>query len=141
MRVISFRKLREFFERDRRAEIPMKMWYKRTEKAEWNNFKDIKKDFNSVDPVGNPLDLLFDEQYYFGVEVGSDGEMTPRQAMTSVPSAFYSLHSDSAVNADLAVNADMLDGQHSGAFASSSHSHSASGSRSISPNIRSRAVR
>ncbi len=83
----------------------------------------------SVDPSGNPLDLPFDEQYYLGVEIGSDGEMTPRQALTSVPSAFYSIMSDSAVHADSAdsaVDADALEGQAAADFAASSHNHAAS---------------
>ena len=28
-------------------------WYKRASKAQWDNFSDIKKTFNSVDSVGN----------------------------------------------------------------------------------------
>jgi hypothetical protein len=37
-----------------------------------------------------PLDLTFDKQYWLGVEVDSDGEMTPRFKLTSVPYAFTS---------------------------------------------------
>jgi hypothetical protein len=47
----------------------------------------------SVDPAGNPLNLPFDTQYYLGVEVGTDGEMTPRQPLTSVP---YAMNADTA---------------------------------------------
>ncbi len=36
----------------------------------------------------NPISLPFDTQYYLGVEVETDGEMTPREAFTSVPYAF-----------------------------------------------------
>jgi hypothetical protein len=35
-----------------------------------------------------PLGLPFDQQYYLGVTVGADPEMTPRQALTSAPYAF-----------------------------------------------------
>ena len=31
----------------------MQDWYKRASKAQWDNFSDIKKTFNSVDYVGN----------------------------------------------------------------------------------------
>ena len=31
----------------------MQDWYKRASKAQWDNFSDIKKTFNSVDSVGN----------------------------------------------------------------------------------------
>jgi hypothetical protein len=42
--------------------------------------------------LGNfaPLALPFDQQYWIGVKVGTDAEMTPRQALTSVPYAFRS---------------------------------------------------
>ncbi len=40
-----------------------------------------------------PITLPFDEQYYLGVKVGSDAEMTPRQALTSVG---YSFAADTA---------------------------------------------
>ena len=42
----------------------------------------------------NPIDLPFDAQYYLGVAVGSDPEMTPRQELSSVPYSFRSLTSD-----------------------------------------------
>lgn len=53
MRIISFSKLRMFFEKEGRAEIPLKMWFKKVQKAEWENFSDIKETYNSVDSVGN----------------------------------------------------------------------------------------
>ncbi len=60
MRIISFRKLREFFDNDPAAKVPMQDWFKRAKKAEWENFSDIKKTFNSVDSVGN-------QRYVFNV--------------------------------------------------------------------------
>ena len=53
MRIISFKKLREFFDKDPAAKVPMQDWFKRAKKAEWENFSDMKKTFNSVDSVGN----------------------------------------------------------------------------------------
>jgi membrane-associated HD superfamily phosphohydrolase len=43
-------------------------------------------------PLGsvNPINLTFDEDYYLGLEIGSDGEMTPRQRLTSVSYTFRS---------------------------------------------------
>ena len=52
MRIISFKILREFYEREPNAETAIKDWYKKTEKANWNNFSNIKKSFNLVDTVG-----------------------------------------------------------------------------------------
>ena len=37
---------------------------------------------------GSPLDIPFDRQYYLGITVESDDEMTPRIALTSSPYAF-----------------------------------------------------
>ena len=37
---------------------------------------------------------LFDQQLYVGLTVGTDAEMTPRQSLTSVPSAFEAINSD-----------------------------------------------
>ena len=53
MQIVSFRKLREFFEEDPNSKVALQDWYKRASKAQWDNFSDIKKTFNSVDSVGN----------------------------------------------------------------------------------------
>ncbi len=53
MHIISFRKLREFFEKEPNAKIALQDWFKRTKKAEWTNFNEVKKTFNAVDAVGN----------------------------------------------------------------------------------------
>jgi mRNA interferase HigB len=53
MHIISFRKLREFFEEDPNSKVALQDWYKRASKANWDNFSDVKKTFNSVDSVGN----------------------------------------------------------------------------------------
>ena len=53
MHIISFRKLREFFEEDYNSKVALQDWYKRASKAEWDDFSDIKKTFSTVDSVGN----------------------------------------------------------------------------------------
>jgi len=53
MNIISFRKLREFFEEDPNSKVALQDWHKIVSKAEWDNFSDAKKTFNSVDSVGN----------------------------------------------------------------------------------------
>lgn len=53
MKIISFKILREFYEREPKSETSIKEWYKKAEKADWNNFSELKKTFNSVDSVGN----------------------------------------------------------------------------------------
>ncbi|MEA3358042.1 MAG: hypothetical protein U9R17_01320 [Thermodesulfobacteriota bacterium] len=71
----------------------------------------------SVD-LGNstPITLPFDTQYYLGIRIGSDSEMTPRQPMTSVGYAFRAKEADSvkdnavttAVIANDAVTTDKI---------------------------------
>lgn len=53
MHIISFKKLREFIDKDQNSRVALQDWYKRTSKANWNDFSEIKKTFNSVDSVGN----------------------------------------------------------------------------------------
>ena len=61
MRIISIQKLKEYWEIHNGAEIPLKEWYSKVERAKWTSFNDIKKDFNSVDYVG-------DQKYVFNIK-------------------------------------------------------------------------
>ena len=55
MRVVSHKKLKEFYEtlgrEDSRAAL--ERWYEIAESADWKNFNDIKIDFPSADYIGN----------------------------------------------------------------------------------------
>lgn len=53
MHIISFKKLKDYFEADSQARVAMQDWYKRTKRAEWENFADLKDTFNSADNIGN----------------------------------------------------------------------------------------
>ena len=55
MRIVSHRKLREFYQTPGRedSEVALERWYELTEAAEWRNFAEMKADFSSVDAVGN----------------------------------------------------------------------------------------
>lgn len=60
-------------------------------------WREVQEDINIEDglldvELGSmtTLDLPFDKQYWLGVEVESDGEMTPRFKLTSVPYSFVS---------------------------------------------------
>ena len=55
MRVVSQRKLREFYESPGRedSKIPLERWYHTVIEAQWTNFAEMKRDFNFVDSVGN----------------------------------------------------------------------------------------
>jgi hypothetical protein len=55
MRIVSHRKLKEFYETKgyEDSRIALERWYDIAEKAEWKNLSDIKADFLSADYVGN----------------------------------------------------------------------------------------
>ena len=53
MRIISFKKLREFIDKDPNSRVALQDWYKRASKVDWENFSDVKKTFNTTDSVGN----------------------------------------------------------------------------------------
>lgn len=53
MRIISINTLRECWEKHPETRQPLCEWYLKVSRANWESFNDIKKDFNSVDYVGN----------------------------------------------------------------------------------------
>lgn len=55
MRVVSHRKLKEFYETPGKedARIALEKWYHLTLEAQWKNVAEMKADFPSVDSVGN----------------------------------------------------------------------------------------
>ncbi|MBI1828236.1 MAG: type II toxin-antitoxin system HigB family toxin [Thaumarchaeota archaeon] len=52
MRIISKKRLREFWEKHPDAKDPLLAWYRITEKARWKSLADTKKDFSHADLVG-----------------------------------------------------------------------------------------
>lgn len=53
MRVISRKPLYDFAKRFPASSNALNEWWKKTEEADWNNFADMKKTFNSVDSIGD----------------------------------------------------------------------------------------
>lgn len=55
MRVVSHKKLKDFYEKPGREDsrAALERWYDIAENAEWKNLNDIKLDFPSADYVGN----------------------------------------------------------------------------------------
>lgn len=53
MRIIAKKMLREFWEKNRRAETPLKEWYETTEDANWTCFADVKPTFATASIVGD----------------------------------------------------------------------------------------
>ena len=61
MRIVTFRAIQEYVEKDANAAVALYEWYHRVRRASWNNLLELKKDFNSVDYVGN-------ERYVFNIK-------------------------------------------------------------------------
>lgn len=63
MRIVSHRKLREFYETPGRedARVALERWYYISLKAQWKSLGEIKADFPSVDYVGN-------QRYVFNIK-------------------------------------------------------------------------
>lgn len=53
MRIVTFKRIREFSNNYKDAKIALEDWYFKTSKSKWQNLSDIRKTFNSADYVGN----------------------------------------------------------------------------------------
>ena len=61
MRVIALSTLKIYWDKHPETRQPLGEWYVKTCNAHWKSFADIKKDFNSVDYVGN-------QRYVFNIK-------------------------------------------------------------------------
>ena len=52
MRVISKKRLREFWETHPDSKASLEEWYKLTQKADWGNLAETRATFRHADPVG-----------------------------------------------------------------------------------------
>lgn len=64
MRIISINKLKECWDRHPETRIPLSELYVKVGKARWKSFSDMKKDYSSVDYVGN-------QRYVFNIKGNS----------------------------------------------------------------------
>src|SRR5437868_5099305 len=57
MRIISIKKLREFWEDPAHpdAEPPLRTWIRIVKSCDWSCFADVRKTYNTADPVGNKV--------------------------------------------------------------------------------------
>jgi mRNA interferase HigB len=53
MRIVTFSKIKDFVEKNSKADAALRDWYFKTKACEWNHLNDIKRTFNSVDYIGN----------------------------------------------------------------------------------------
>jgi mRNA interferase HigB len=52
VRIISKKRLREFWEMHPDSKSPLEEWYKLTRKAAWRNLAEVRATFRHADPVG-----------------------------------------------------------------------------------------
>ena len=64
MRIISKTAIKDYYTKNPQAKGALINWVEKTEVAQWQNFADIKRTFNSVDSVGN-------QRYVFNIK-GND---------------------------------------------------------------------
>ena len=64
----------------------------------WDETQSLSVSQGIYDTILNDVDLSFDRQYWLGITVDTDSEMTPRINLTSVPYAFRANISDSVKN-------------------------------------------
>jgi mRNA interferase HigB len=55
MRVISIKKLREFWSNAHQAESPLRTWYQCVKAADWTCFADVRNTYSTADLVGNKV--------------------------------------------------------------------------------------
>jgi len=53
MRIVTFKRIKEYSEEVPEAKTALEEWYHKTKNAEWENFQDMKQTFNSVDYAGD----------------------------------------------------------------------------------------
>lgn len=53
MRIVSHRTLVLFYPKHADAKTAIEDWFQKTQKTDWESFADVRKNFNSVDAVGN----------------------------------------------------------------------------------------
>ena len=53
MRIVSIKTIYEYSTKHKNVKISLLHWYEIARNANWNSLQDVKKDFNSVDYVGN----------------------------------------------------------------------------------------
>lgn len=53
MRVVTFKRIKEFVEKHNDSEIALGVWYQTVSSKNWSNINELRRDFNTVDYVGN----------------------------------------------------------------------------------------
>lgn len=64
MRILKRQTLQAYYEKNPKSKTALLAWYDTAKIANWNNFSEVRKSFNSVDYVGN-------QRYVFNIK-GND---------------------------------------------------------------------
>jgi len=64
MRILKRQTLQAYYKENPKSKTALLAWYDTARKADWSNFADVRKSFNSVDYVGN-------QRYVFNIK-GND---------------------------------------------------------------------
>ena len=52
MHIITYKRLKEFWQKHPNSQTNLQVWYNRTQEAQWNNFVELREVFPSADQVG-----------------------------------------------------------------------------------------
>lgn len=53
MRIVSKKKIIDYYTKHIASNTALALWYQNVSKSKWDHFNDLKKDYSSVDYVGN----------------------------------------------------------------------------------------
>ena len=53
MHIISRKKLREFWQTEKEAEIPLDTWYRMAKRSSWRNLQEVRDVYSHADSVGD----------------------------------------------------------------------------------------
>lgn len=53
MRIVTYKRIKEFIEIHTDSENPLNFWYHTVTAKNWDNINELRQDFNTVDYVGN----------------------------------------------------------------------------------------
>jgi mRNA interferase HigB len=86
MHVISKKRLREFWNLYPKSEAPLKAWFKKASKADWEDFHDVKEMFPQTDQYkGLVIFEIGGNKYRLIAEINYDrGKVFVRQMLTHV---------------------------------------------------------
>ncbi len=53
MRIVSKKKILDYYTKHMASQTALELWYKNVSKSNWDHFNDLKKNYSSADYVGN----------------------------------------------------------------------------------------